>query len=171
MAENAEEKVESGKAEKGRLIVEGPKALGRGLWKGVKGVTGFVSRRVKGAVGGAVDATYGQVTGELAEAAQRMGFEQKGTGPFRRVGDVVERTNSAVSKAVGGTIDYATSIPGRVTSRTTAAVQRVWDAFFGIDRPAKDAELAKRVAARRARKQRVAEALAGDDLSGAAGAH
>lgn len=112
----------------------GVEGAAKGSWKLITGVTGFFWRRIMGVGKGTWEATGGQLTGEMAEVGKRLGYESKEQGLFNNVAGVIEATSGKVAKVLSGTVDYFTSLPGRVAGRPLRGVQYAWDALFGIQR-------------------------------------
>lgn len=100
-----------------------------GLWRGGKavvlGIAGFFGKRIKGAATGAWEATGGQVTGELGEAAHRLGFESKETGPLNAIAGVIEGVGKRVASVVGGVVDFTIGAPARAAGRVLRGAQNV----------------------------------------------
>lgn len=97
----------------------------------IKGITGFFWRRIQGIFQGVWEATGGQVTGEIKEAAKRLGYEPKEQGIFANIGNIIEQVIGKVGKVVGGTVDYTVGLPGRVLGRPLRGVQTIINSLLG----------------------------------------
>lgn len=135
-AKKEESKAEAGHAggAKESWFSRGVEGATRKSWAVITGITGFFWRRIMGIGKGAWEATGGQITGEMAEVGKRLGYESKEQGLFNNVAGVIEATSGKVAKVLGGTVDYFTSLPGRVAGRPLRGVQYAWNALFGIQR-------------------------------------
>lgn len=137
-AKKDDKKAEAGHAGSGgakeTFLSKVPESIVKGSWAAITGVTGFFWRRIMGVGKGVWEATGGQITGEMAEVGKRLGYESKEQGLFNNVAGVIEATSGKVAKVLGDTVDYFTSLPGRIAGRPLRGVQYAWDALFGIQR-------------------------------------
>lgn len=106
-------------------FARGVEGAAKGSWKLLKGIAGFFGRRVKGVLSGGWEATGGQVTGELAEAGRRLGYENKETGPLHAIAGVIEGIGGRIAKVVGGVVDFTIGAPARAAGRVLRGAQNV----------------------------------------------
>ncbi|MEK7172080.1 MAG: hypothetical protein AAB739_04180 [Patescibacteria group bacterium] len=103
--------------------VELVESMSKGFWK-----------RIKAVAGGAWKATGEQVTGELGEVAERMGFEGavKEKGVLSRIASISESVAKEVDKVlgkiagpIGGVVAWPVGLPFRFVGRALRGIDDV----------------------------------------------